>query len=279
MGTKRLLALAIGAVIAFAAFAPGAQAADDISFDGFCDGMRLVFKAVPGDDPTVQGKSTGCVRSGVIGLAKPNAAGAFGTRRGTEYLMSADYNGDEAATIHWVINRNHTWSVYNEVGGVISPINSGTWSDGPPARGARGSSAAAGAGLLAAPDVGITATRQIKFDSFCDGMALNKPSAGLGTSTTVDGNVTGSCVTNDPLIGSHSPVFSAGVNAYIVVVPAIDFLYRDQFGPHVHELHSDRKHLPDHPPFTSAPGRTGRPRGPESHRPASCDEDVALGLT
>jgi hypothetical protein len=223
MGVKKLVAVAIAAVIGSAAFAPGAQAAD-ISFDGYCDGMRMSFKAVPGDDPTVQGKSIGCVSSGVIGLAKPTATGRYSVR-GTEFLMSADYNAS-GLTAHWVINRNHTWAAYGESGGVIALLNSGTWSDGPPARGASRSTALAGASILGAPDVGITATRNIKFDSFCDGMALNKPSAGLGTNTTIDGNVTGSCVTNDPLIGSYSPQFSGGVNSYIVIVPAIDFLYR-----------------------------------------------------
>ena len=178
-GNKEIAALAIGAVIAFAAFGLARRRQTTSVSTDSATGCASCSRRSPATTRPFRASRPGPRKKRRDRTRQADAAGAFGTRRGTEYLMSADYNGDEAATIHWVINRNHTWSVYNEVGGVISPINSGTWSDGPPARGARGSSAAAGAGLLAAPDVGITATRQIKFDSSRDGMALNKPSAGL----------------------------------------------------------------------------------------------------
>lgn len=45
------------------------------------------------------------------------------------------------------------------------------------------------------------ATVNIVFDGYCDGMSLNIPSAGSGLPGTVDGNHTGSCVTNYGDIG------------------------------------------------------------------------------
>jgi hypothetical protein len=86
----------------------------DISFDGYCDGMRLVINHSTG---LVSGNATGCRSepvSGVAGGLSKNGAGVAVLSQ--TFLWTIDDNGKN-------------WVIYSDAGVVI---NSGTYSVGVP---------------------------------------------------------------------------------------------------------------------------------------------------
>jgi hypothetical protein len=179
----------------------------DITFDGYCDGLHLKYKAVNGFDYTVEGSRTGCAAGPAVGVAKPNKNGKFGITKGSTFLMLED------SSIHTVLKKDGTWVHYCDVGGgTIGVCNSGTWSLGAPAKAGGGSSSAA-SGAAKAP-ARTQATLNVAFDGYCDGMTLNKPSVGLGTGATIDGSSFGTCIATRGVIGSYSKDIG-GKNAYI----------------------------------------------------------------
>src|SRR5439155_18036488 len=66
--------------------------AEDISFDGYCDGLHLNFpsQGLPGTPFTVDGYQTGCGSGGVFGVAKPSHRGSYGVDRGVEFLTAPE---------------------------------------------------------------------------------------------------------------------------------------------------------------------------------------------
>jgi len=161
--------------------AAGAPApAFDISFDGRCDGMRLNIPSVGlGTPDTVDGQHTGCVLGGLFGTKSttPNAV-----------HITTPYGGGASPPYHFVVNQDRTWTIYQDGGGgVITIVDSGTWSPGPP----RGTGSPAGAAGSKAAASSQSPPRDIHFDGYCDGMRVNIPSVGLGTPDTVDGMHTG----------------------------------------------------------------------------------------
>lgn len=146
----------------------------DISFDGYCDGMQLNVPSVGlGTPDTVDGHHTGCITGGLAGTVS----------RGMH--ITTNYGG--ASLLHYRVFGNRTWTVYGQSGDLITFINSGTWSPGPPA----GLGQASGSVRAGAAAAGPTTTFDISFDGYCDGLQMNVPSVGLGTSDTVDGHHTG----------------------------------------------------------------------------------------
>lgn len=180
------LGLVFAMVLALSQIATAAPATTyDIKFDGYCDGLQLNIPSVGLGGATVDGHQTGCVSGGVIGTKStvPNAA----------HLIT--YQG----TLHTQVNSNHTWVHYGKNGNLITLVNSGTWSFGPPrGTGSPASNRGGGARAVSAP----ATTYQIHLDGYCDGMDLNIPSMGLGTPDTVDGSHTGCIV--DGLWGTKS---------------------------------------------------------------------------
>jgi hypothetical protein len=163
----------------------------DISFDGYCDGMHLNIPSLGlGTPDTVDGQHTGCITGGLFGTksTSPNAA-----------HITTPYGGAANPPFHFVVNANHTWTIYQDSGGgVIYTVNSGTWSFGPP----RGTGSPSGAGGSVAAASTARPAYDISFDGYCDGMHLNIPSVGLGTPNTVDGQHIG-CISGG-LIGSKT---------------------------------------------------------------------------
>lgn len=198
----RRLSLVFGLVFAMVmALAQVANAAPntayEISFDGYCDGVYLVYPSGGiGNSATVDGHHTGCIGGGLMGTASETPEAAH---------ITTNYGG--CCLYQFLINEDRTWVIYAESGGQIFVINTGTWSpgpatgDGPPAGAVRGNAAAS------ASTTAPSASYDISFDGYCDGLHINWPSLGLGTSDTVDGNHTG-CI-GGPLFGTQS---TAGPN-------------------------------------------------------------------
>jgi hypothetical protein len=147
----------------------------------------------------VDGDLTGCSTGGVFGSAKPNRYGKYGVTKGSEYLTVAPYG------THTVVNKNHTWVHYGLNGNLIVVLNSGTWTAGMPIAKTGASSFTARTG--ATKPLGVTGSKDIAFDGYCDGMHLISPSAGLATKGTVDGNRTGCSA--DALMGSKAAIGGA----------------------------------------------------------------------
>lgn len=98
---------------------PVANFTMNIAFDGYCDGERLHIPGSAGA-PGVDGNQTGCVSNPLIG-ARFNGPSSASMWDYTDLLL-------------YVVNRNHTWVIFNDVGGGVSGfVNSGTWSPGSPA--------------------------------------------------------------------------------------------------------------------------------------------------
>src|SRR6266508_3992710 len=95
----------------------------DITFDGYCDGMHLNFpSAGVGLPGTVDGDHTGCVTGGFEGTSSSRPKG---------FHISTTYGG-AVALFHIRVNANRTWAIYGISGDLITFVNSGTWSPGPP---------------------------------------------------------------------------------------------------------------------------------------------------
>jgi hypothetical protein len=98
--------------------------------------------------------------------------------------------------------------VYRSSGGAIFVLTSGTWSLGTPVL-KRGlpSVHSVGAASRVRP-ASTSATLDIVFDGYCDGMHIVSPSAGLGSKKLADGYSTG-CVTTD-VFGSKTRILNKG---------------------------------------------------------------------
>jgi hypothetical protein len=199
--------LPIGAAYAGPAAAAPAVA-QDITFDGYCDGLHLnIPSAGLGTNGTVDGDYSGCGTGGVFGEASPNKFGKFGVTKGNEYVQYEDGVNYPTFT---VVKKNHTWVHYRvDASNHLYVLISGTWSLGAPARvagrvsslsAAAAAAAAPQAADLLAPDVRI----DIAFTGFCDGMRLKIPSTGLGTAGTIDGHRTG--CSSDPVMGAVATI-------------------------------------------------------------------------
>jgi hypothetical protein len=176
--------LALATVLALSQLAVAAPTLSlDITFDGYCDGMHLNIPSLGlGSAGTVDGDHTGCVTGGFEGTTSSTPAGAH---------ITTTYGGLVTPLLHFFIGKNHTWTIYGISGDLETLVNSGTWSSGgPKATGGM----PAGLARAGSPATAPTATLDITFDGFCDGMHLNIPSVGLGSAGTVDGDHTG-CVT------------------------------------------------------------------------------------
>jgi hypothetical protein len=102
----------------------------ELTFEGFCDGMRLNSPSVgTGVAGTVDGELLGCAEGGIIG-----AQGKVANKKNT-YAVQWDNAGTWVQT---AIFKDHTWVHYIITDGVMSVLNSGTWVDGPPPPGAAG---------------------------------------------------------------------------------------------------------------------------------------------
>jgi len=131
------LALAATALNASLATAAAPAASYDISFDGYCDGLHLNIPSVglPGTAQSVDGDQTGCLTGGVFGQARANpTTGRYGVTKGSEFVTIPGFS------TFTVVKRDHTWVHYSISGDTIYVLNSGTWSAGPPALRAGGSS-------------------------------------------------------------------------------------------------------------------------------------------
>jgi hypothetical protein len=116
------------AAVGAASVAPQLRA--DIVFDGYCDGLSLrTPSAGLHTKGTLDGVSTGCYAEGVIG--------ASATVAGTSNWMVGVIRGGVSYQ-YWVLG-DFTWVVYGTAGGVITVVNSGTWSYGTPVAGAKAS--------------------------------------------------------------------------------------------------------------------------------------------
>ena len=169
----------------------------NITFDGYCDGLQLIFPSAGlGNSQTVDGHQTGCVAGPIFGQAATDKTEGFVTIPGFQTFTD--------------LHENHTWTHYGLIGNQIYIVNSGTWSFGSPIanRGLPSNTPRAGLATPFRP----TTTTDILFDGYCDGMELISPSQGLGTPGTVDGNRTG-CA-SDPLMGATSNINS--MNAFAV---------------------------------------------------------------
>jgi hypothetical protein len=202
-GALALSLLPIGAAVAAPASAAPAVA-QDISFDGYCDGLHVnIPSAGLGTTGTLDGTETGCYSSGAFGTASPNKLGRFGVTKGNEYVQYEDAVGHPWLT---VIKKNHTWTHYILDGlGHLAVLNSGTWSLGTPVRqaGRVGSASGAARPQVSAPQ-SVDVRIDIVFDGYCDGMRLKIPSTGLGTAGTIDGRRTG--CESAPIMGAVAKV-------------------------------------------------------------------------
>jgi hypothetical protein len=101
-------------------------ATHDIHFDGYCDGMTLnVPSAGLGTPGTVDGDHTGCITGGFFGTTSSGP---------TTLHISTTYGG--SYFYEFVVNiPSKTWTIYGRNGNLITFINSGTWSPGPPSDG------------------------------------------------------------------------------------------------------------------------------------------------
>jgi hypothetical protein len=177
----RTYTLVVGLVLAMSVAAGQVAAAApstslDISLDGYCDGLHINTPSIGlGTAGTVDGYHTGCVSGGFEGTF---ARGAH---------ITTEYGGLVEPLLHFVINTDHTWTIYGISGDLITLVNSGTWSPGPPS----GTGPAAGLAHQAKPIAAPSASIDISFDGYCDGLHINSPSIGLGTTGTVDGDHTG----------------------------------------------------------------------------------------
>lgn len=182
------LALAMTPVLAASA---GTTDVQEISFDGYCDGMQLSFPSTGlGTPGTVDGVQTGCVSSAIFGQSK---AGSFDN--GAVFVTVPD------GGLLYNIYKDHTWEIYFLSGTTVGILNSGTWSDGPPPAPGQG---IASSSVQKAPPAASAAPskkiREISFDGYCDGMQFNIPSQGLPADPrSIDGMRTG-CA-SDGLMG------------------------------------------------------------------------------
>jgi hypothetical protein len=200
-------ALALG-LVPIGAAAPAAAApavAQDITFDGYCDGLHLnIPSAGLGTVGTIDGTTTGgCADPiGIFGEASPNRFGKLGVTTGNEYVQYED----PAISVFTVVKKNHTWTHYVLDAGHLLVLNYGTWSLGAGARTASrvSSMSAAAAKPQAADLLALHARIDIAFTGHCDGMRLRIPSAGLGTAGTIDGKSTG-CET-EPVMGAVATI-------------------------------------------------------------------------
>lgn len=108
-----------------------------ISFDGHCDGMSLTSPSAGlGTKGTVDGTWTGCSSYALMG-----AKGKVGPKK-KSYATTADLGS--GTYVHAAVLKDHTWVLYETNGSAEVVLNSGTWSNGPPAQGKGLRSAIAG---------------------------------------------------------------------------------------------------------------------------------------
>ena len=120
LGLACAMIVAVGQIPASAA----PNAALDIHFDGYCDGMHLNIPSLGlGTPGTVDGDHTGCVTGGFVGTTASSTKGA---------RISTDYGGFAPQLYHFQVNADKTWTIYSISGDLQTYVNSGTWSPGPP---------------------------------------------------------------------------------------------------------------------------------------------------
>jgi hypothetical protein len=207
VGALALGVLPIGVASGVRAAAAPAVA-QDISFDGYCDGLHInIPSAGLGVAGTVDGTTTGdCADPiGLFGEASPNRFGKFGVTKGNEYVQYED----PAISVFTVVKKDHTWTHYVLDAGHLLVLNFGTWSLGTGASTVgRVSSMSAAAKPQAADLLAPDGRIDIAFTGHCDGMRLRIPSAGLGRAGTIDGKSTG-CET-EPVMGAVATINGQG---------------------------------------------------------------------
>lgn len=104
----------------------------NLVYDGYCDGASVNYDIFTG---MADGVMTGCYSGPMMG----SVAQIFG--QGPGLTMGYDTSATGAGIVT-VIRADHTWTHYNNTGGGIAVVNSGTWSPGvaaPAAAGGTGS--------------------------------------------------------------------------------------------------------------------------------------------
>ena len=109
-------------------------AAQNITYDGFCDGAALNYDLFTG---LASGTMTGCLSGPMMG----SVALVFG--QGAALTMGYDTTASGAGFLT-IIRADHTWTHYSNTGGGIVVANSGTWSPGVLAPNAAGGTSSLG---------------------------------------------------------------------------------------------------------------------------------------
>ncbi len=97
----------------------------ELTFDGFCDGMKLVSPSVgTGVKGTVDGTTLGCESSGLFG--------ALTKIDGQKRTYVVEWINSVGTVIQSAIYPDHTYIHYAQDGTTITIAGSGTWTEGPP---------------------------------------------------------------------------------------------------------------------------------------------------
>ncbi len=93
-----------------------------IKFDGYCDGMAIVYDTSTG---YAFGKQTGCASDPFQGVV----ANVMG--QGPAFALAIGVGAD-AAGLTFVIRANKSWTIVGSDGTKLIKVNEGTWTPGSP---------------------------------------------------------------------------------------------------------------------------------------------------